>query len=114
MTDYPPLPKTFSVRADALARRKPDLIAHVRFLRSEEGGREGPVPNGFGCPCKLNKQDAQANDARILFEQDWTPLGSNVTGKVFFDHGEDAARAYREAGHFYLWEGKIIAEADVI
>ena len=109
-----PLPKVFVQRTCDLQARAPHFKARVRFLPSGEGARKSPVPNGFGCPCKLSKDTIKANDARLLFEEDWVELGEEVVAGFFFLFGDDAARPFQDAGRFFLWEAGIVGEAIVL
>lgn len=97
-----------------LRQRIPSFSAEVRFFETSEGGRKGPVPNGFGCPCMLQRESREANDARMLFSQDWVALGTVVTADFFFVFGEEASDKFRNAGHFYLWESRIIGETTLL
>ena len=97
-----------------LMHMTPQFRANVRFMLTEEGGRKGPVPNSFGCPCVLTNPAKEGNDARLLFDEDWTELGKATIASFFFTGGEEAAKRYREAGQFYLWEGKIVGEVKVL
>lgn len=108
------LPKWAAGRVDDLSQRKPEFLAIVRFYPTDEGGRKGPVPNGFGCSCILTKLAKQSNDVRLLFDKDWTKLGEEAVVSFFFLHGEEAAKRYREAGQFFLWEGRIIADVNIL
>ncbi|MGB3472720.1 MAG: hypothetical protein WBA51_18035 [Erythrobacter sp.] len=109
-----PLPAIFEDRVRDLKNRLPHFSADVSFYASHENSRKGPVPNSFGCPCKLDRDSNHANDARILFEKDWVELGTVAWGDFFFVFGEEAAEKFRNAGRFFLWEGQIIAEATVV
>ncbi|NCP15366.1 MAG: hypothetical protein GW858_14605 [Sphingomonadales bacterium] len=113
MSDLP-LPDIFMDRVHDLAGKTPDLIAEVRFFPSSEGGRNGPVLNGYGCPCILHREAREGNDARFLFEQNWVEPGETVTAKLCFTFGLEAANRFRQVGRFYLWEDKIVGEAAVI
>lgn len=62
----------------------------------------------------LTRAAKEGNDARLLFEDDWTDLGREITASFFFLFGEDAAQRYRDAGRFFLKEVRIIAEARII
>ncbi len=101
-------------RARDLKSITPDFRARVKIFSEGEGGRSSPVPNDFGCPCKLTRAADSANDARLLFEKDWIDLGEDAVASFFFVFGEDAARPFRDAGHFLLWEARIIGEAHVL
>lgn len=109
-----PLPDIFVSRVHDLAVREPDLIAEVRFYPTSESGRKSPVPNGYGCPCILNPELPEGNDARFLFANDWVELGETVTAKLCFMLGHEVAGKYIQARRFYLWEGKVIGEATVV
>jgi len=101
-------------RAEIIEAARPHLIANVTLYETSAGGRQNPVSAGWGCPCTVSK--AEPITGWDAFPQ----LGGNPMkpgerrrlGLVFLT--EDGARAIRDAGKFYLWEGKFIGEASVV
>ena len=92
------------------------LIADVHLYSTEEGGRNVAVLPGWGCP------RAPRNDEQISTAYDgWAQLGDTPMapgdtrrfGLVFLS-GEEAATVLREAGEFYLWEGRFIGKARLV
>jgi hypothetical protein len=93
----------------------PQLIADVTLYPTGNGGRRGPTPSEwFGCPCKVNRDDLQGWDCRILLQgQPMSPGDTRRVGFIFLSP-EQAVDIFRAAGTFYLWEGGIIGEAKVV
>jgi hypothetical protein len=52
-------------------------------------------------------------DGRPILEAPLTPGERRRLGFVFLS-GEEAANVFRNAGMFYLWEGRFIGEAVVV
>lgn len=109
-----PLPVVYEDRVRHLRVQQPHLVAQVRFAPATEGGRSGPVPNGFGCICMVSDSQREGNEARLLFKQDWVPQAVPVTAEFFFLGGENAAARYCSARKFLLWDGHFIGEATLI
>jgi hypothetical protein len=93
---------------------KLDLIVDVKLYSVTEGGRHHPiVGEWFSCPCKLGKNDFEARDCRLLLNGlTMSPGETRRLGIKFLS--DDSAPIFRDAGKFYLWEGKIIGEAVVV
>jgi hypothetical protein len=94
---------------------EPQLIADVTLYASSQGGLlVSTSAEWFGCLCKVKKADFHGWDCRILLNG--IPLVPGETRRVVFIFlsGEEAARTIRQAGRFYLWEGRIIGEAEVV
>lgn len=92
-----------------------DLVADVWLYPTDQGGRRQPVFSGWGCPCKttLAPEDQAWDGWPILGGVELKPGETGRFGWMFLS-GETAASKMREAGQFYLWEGRIIGEAVVI
>src|SRR5215831_3219153 len=89
----------------------PQLTADI-FLYPDEGRNK---LLGWGCLCCPSKSSP-------VFGYDGWPLPGDTTlspgerrklGFVFLN-GEESVDALREAGKFYLWEGRFVGEAAVI
>jgi hypothetical protein len=95
-----------------------DLIVDVTLYPTSEGGRSGPLRGDlhpwFGCPCKIQKDDHEAWDARLLIDGVVIEPGETRRLGVAFLSREQAVPIFAAAAHFFLWEGRIIGEARVI
>ncbi|MBF7010463.1 hypothetical protein QUC32_12335 [Novosphingobium resinovorum] len=93
----------------------PQLVAEVRMYEAKDGGRTGPALPGWGCPVSVSKTEpVQGWDALpLLRDEPLHPGEDRHLGFVFLS-GQEAADALKEAGHFYLWEGRFIGEATVV
>ena len=100
-------------RREFLLAAEPHLIADVTLYATNAGGREEPVYLGWGCPC-LPSRAAPGWDGWPLIGED--PLVPGETRRVGFHFmsGDEAANVMRKAGRFYLWEGRLVGEAEVI
>jgi hypothetical protein len=101
-------------RAEALKHKPPHLVARLRLYPTTEGGRSQPVLPGWGCPCAKAKNIKQMWDACPLLGDQPMPPGETRTVGFFFLSGEEAVRDLAPGGTFYLWEGRIIAEAEIV
>ncbi|MNS85494.1 hypothetical protein D3C86_1446660 [compost metagenome] len=102
-------------REDFLRNAEPHLIADVRMYATADGGRKTPAHLGWGCPCMVSLEEPlEGWDAwPILLGEPLKPGDERRLGMVFLS-GEKAATIMRDAGHFFLWEGRAIGEAKVI
>jgi len=96
-----------------LARGLPDLTVNLYIYPTEAGGRNGPIGLGWGCPCSKDKTLQEGWDGYPLLESEMTPGERRRLGFVFLS-GAEAVLALRPPARFYLWEGRIIGEAEVI
>lgn len=108
-----------TTRAEALKRMSPLLVADVYLYPAIDGGKKVTRRPGWGCPCSCSKSaDAVFYDGWPVLETPFSPGERRRLGFVFL-HGknissEDIAAILRQAGTFYLWEGRFIGEATVV
>jgi len=77
------------------------------------GGRNEPISReGFGCPCKLEKEGSTYPDCRLFLNGQQIRPGETKRVWIRFSF-EPAAQQFRNAGKFYLWDGRLIGEAKV-
>ena len=94
----------------------PHLIADVRMYATENNGRKTSAVLGWGVPCIVSLAEPLTGwDAWPIFD-DGRPLAPGESRRVGFHFlsGDEPARIMREAGHFYLWEGRVVGEAVVV
>jgi hypothetical protein len=102
-------------RAEFQRTASPHLIADVTMYATENGGRAGPAYPGWGCPCMVSQAEPLTGwDALPLLRDDALAPGQQRRLGFCFLSGEAAATIMRDAGRFYLWEGKFIGEAVVV
>ena len=102
-------------RIDIQRNAEPELTADVTLFRTEDGGRQGPVTSGFGCPVMVSKNEPlEGWDALLLLRDN--PLQPGETRRLgfVFLSGQEAVATLRPAGRFFLWEGKFIGEAVIV
>ncbi|MCJ8157934.1 hypothetical protein [Sphingomonas sp. LaA6.9] len=96
--------------------RSRDLVADVRLYDADQDGRRQAIPAevAFGCLCFLSKSISKGGwDARLqIGNEPFSPGTSRQIGFVFLTPA--GADAIKQAGHFYLWDGRFIGEASVI
>jgi hypothetical protein len=92
----------------------PDLIADVRLYAPDEGGRNNQIRATFRCPCAVtNINPAMMHSAQLLLgSEPMSPGESRRIGFAFLT--TEGADAMRQAGKFYLWDGKFFAEAVIV
>jgi hypothetical protein len=101
-------------RAEQLRVMSPQLVADVTMYATDQGGRNYVAQPGWGCPCMISKsQPLTGWDAWPLLDSPIGPGERRRLGFVFLS-GEEAAKIFRQAGFFYLWEGGFIGEAAVV
>lgn len=102
-------------RAEFLRTAVPNLIAEVRMYATEDGGRKTPAIAGWGVPCMASLAHPLVGwDALLLIgDQPLRPGESRRMGFVFLT-GEKGASVMRDAGRFFLWEGRAVGEAYVV
>lgn len=93
---------------------KPDARLKVRFLTTEEGGRETAIHGDkYGCPVIFGGN--KAFDCRfVLSGQELFELGKVYEIQVKFLNPELAIKEFQRGVEVSLWEGRIIAEGKVI
>lgn len=100
-----------ATRSELVEQMEPDLVADVALYDSASGGRPGPVFSGYGCPCMVSKVEPLVG--YDCFMQIGThpmyPGETRRIGLVFLT--SKGAEVMRNAGRFFLWEGKFIGEA---
>lgn len=91
---------------------KPDIVASLRFISTDEGGRKSPiVAPQFACTFK---HDGEANDCRLLLEEkgDVWP-GQQLSVAIKFLYPDLVRPRLRVGDHFQLLEGKVIAQGTI-
>ena len=93
---------------------KPDIIINVRFLTSDEGGREKPIMGKkYSCPLIIN--EACGYDCRfVLNSESYFEPGYEYDIPIKFLNFKSALKDIVEGMRITLWEGKTIAEGKVI
>ncbi|TPG41940.1 hypothetical protein EAH89_28245 [Roseomonas nepalensis] len=102
-------------RLDIQRAAEPQLTADVRMYETAANGRMGPALPGWGCQAVISKTSPQQGwDALpLLRDRPLCPGETRQLGFVFLSDPE-ATEALRQAGRFYLWEGRFVGEAVVV
>lgn len=97
---------------------KPDIYIKVRFKTSEEGGRKTSLkrkaslgPGFYGCPLMV---DGKAYDRRLLIGDREIELGKYYEIPVKFLDKDLALSSLAVGKNITLWEGKQVADGQVI
>lgn len=98
---------------ERLALGQPDLIADLYLYPTDAGGRRGSIGLGWGCPCTRGQSLQQGWDGYPLLSSEMMPGERRRLGFVFLS-GAEAALAFKLHQRFYLWEGHLIGEAEII
>jgi len=91
----------------------PDVIIKVRFLTKSEGGRNTPIfKMPYGCPLIIN---GRGFDCRFITNQNCIfELGETYEIPIKFLDSSQALMNISEGNEISLWEGKIIANGQII
>jgi len=96
----------------------PLLTADLVFYSPEEGGYASPRRPGWGCICctrRIPKGSViEGVDGWPQLEAPLSPGDHRRVGFVFLTSGEEGAQILRNAGKFYLWDGRYVGEATVV
>lgn len=92
---------------------KPEIIATVRFLNTDEGGRKGPTPDkSFGCLFSFGEENF---DCRLdLSKTGPIEPGQKVSVPIKFLFPEYVKELLKPGSRFYLRELRKIAEGEII
>ena len=93
----------------------PELVTDVVMYPTSEGGKRCNASSGWHCLCMLSNMPPWEGHSG------WPLLGATLLepgaawrlGFVFQD-GDPAAEVFRKAGHFFLWDGRVVGEAFVV
>lgn len=91
----------------------PQIIANIRFYRTNEGGRKGPiVPPHFSCVFEIGDR---SHDCRLLL-QSARPIepGQTATLAIQFLFPDLVLPKLFVGQKFFLWQGGHIAEGEVV
>ena len=85
------------------------------MYETADGGRESAAMPGWGCPVMLSKAKPWVGfDALPLLRNEPLEPGQKRRLGFVFLCPDEALPGIREAGQFYLWEGRIVGEAVVV
>lgn len=90
----------------------PDLTADLYLYPTKAGGRKAAIGPGWGCPCTADNLQ-EGWDGYPLLKSEMKPGERRRIGFVFLS-GAEAVTALRPRGRFYLWDGRVIGEAEII
>jgi hypothetical protein len=100
---------------DALSGKKPDVWVDLKFYPVDQGGPEREKSQGWECVCfeDIERTKPGHHGWPLLADK---PMGAGETRRVGFVFlaGDSVAEEYRDVGKFYVWEGRVIGEADIV
>ncbi|KTF69641.1 hypothetical protein ATB93_07950 [Sphingomonas sp. WG] len=101
-------------KLDVQRDAEPHLVADIWLYETANGGRAGPALPGFGCLLIVSKEQPISGWDSLLLLRD-QPLHPGERRRIGFAFlsPEQAVPALAEAGHFYLWDGRIIGEGSI-
>jgi hypothetical protein len=100
-------------RAETLKRLKPNLVVNLHLYPTKSCGRIQPIPPGWGCPCYGNPKK-EGWDGYPMLGDEWMYPGETRRVGYSFLSGDEAAIALSRQPRFYLWERRIIGEAEIL
>jgi hypothetical protein len=92
---------------------KPDATIRIRLLTTEEGGRRGAI-KGPRYGCALMVKDKGFDCRLLLQDSESLELGNYYEVGVKFLNRESAVSELREGMRIRLWEGKTIANGEIL
>jgi len=96
---------------------KPDLIVDLTLWPTEKGGRKSAIRLGYGSPCTVQRERGDEwicwDGWPLLGDTELAPGQSCRVGYTFMS-GQQAVEALSVNGKFYLWEGHLIGEAQIV
>ena len=105
---------SFAPMAHRSWHRRHDLTADVWLYPTVDGGKTIAALAGYRCPCFVAR-DTRPNgwDAQLdIGDEPFEPGTRRRIGFWFLTR--EGAEAIRWVGHFYLWDGRFVGEADVL
>jgi hypothetical protein len=87
----------------------------VTLYPTDDKGR--PVPTLTGtvtCPCRINKDDLDSYDCRIILDEKAITPGKTARVNITFISGDEVTDLFHKSGRFFLWAGGIIGEVSVV
>lgn len=105
------------MKTDPAARRRAEahVMARVRLLSREEGGRIGAIQPGWGCVLLASADRDEAGwYATPVWDGGPIRAGDERLLAFRFLGGPAAAAAIRSAGRFFLWEERIIGDGEIL
>ena len=106
------MPRATTLR-ERLAEGTAEMVVNLHLYSTDEGGKSLPIVLGYGCPCSIDKNCREAWDGYPLVDSPMMPGETRRVGFVFFS-GREAVKALSPSGCFFLWEGKLIGEAQIV
>ncbi|MFC0587902.1 hypothetical protein ACFFF7_00585 [Novosphingobium aquiterrae] len=104
----------FDGRGADLKKMKPALFADVFLYATSEGGKRIAALPGWGCPCTFSyEQPFIGYDGWPVLDEPLNP-GERRAAVPFVFLSAEGADKMREAGRFFLCEGKVVGEAIVV
>lgn len=89
------------------------IIPDFRIRVTMNRFKTKPIVTGYGCPCIVDTAPPLTGwDARLIVDEPLLPGQTRDIGIKFLT--ETGRETCREAGRFFLWEGKIIGIAQVL
>jgi len=93
--------------------REPDVEARVRFLRTEEGGRIGPVANGY-FPNHLVAPDCLIGGKIEIADREWLQLGESADAQITYISPEEYPIGFTVGQVICIQEGaKLVGFAEI-
>ena len=92
----------------------PDLLVDAYIYPTSVSGRVRPVPNGYPCPCRPDRDVPVFADCRFLLDGKPLQPGERRRVELAVLGGKSYADWLRGFGKFYFWELGIFGEAIVV
>ena len=93
--------------------REPDVEARVRFLRTDEGGRKGPVASGY-FPNHLVAPECLIGGIIEFADREWLQLGETTDAQITYLWPEEYPISFTIGDVIRIQEGeKLVGFAEI-
>ena len=94
---------------------KPDVIATIRMYPRNEEGAVKTKRNGWRAPCFSQKSvDVGGYTGHFIVDGEGLTAGMRKNVGIKFLNKANALKEFSVSGIFYIWEGRFLAEAEII
>ena len=105
----------YEQRAEALKRLRPHLIVDLHLYAKPSQVPSEPIAPGRGCPCFADRQRTSHGwYGNPMLGDEWMHPGETRRVGYFFLSSQEAADSLSRNPKFYLWERRIIGEAEIV
>jgi len=94
--------------------KHPHIEAEIRFLSTDEGGRETPVKSGYRGQFHYKGEKAGWDAVQEFTGEEWVTPGETVTARLVFASEEPHSKRLAEGLSFQIQEGGKVVGLGVV